>query len=500
MKVKFLDSLRFDIFVKMTLLIVVFAVLGLGFSFLFLDDYYTSMKKDDLLESSSELKEIYYMDQEDFFDNAEKVSERLGAWYMIYDYEQGTFIENPFLDEIRGYGRQVVGNQSSRSIKTVSELSSFSQHDFDVVFDEGYEMIEGYNDKLNTELLSFAFVLDASRLMIIETPIAAIEDSVMIARRFFLVLIGILFIVGTIISAFISRAIARPVLRLNHAVDRMMDLRFDTYYTEKRKDEIGMLGKSFNRLSDRLSQTISELNKANERLKDDLSLIERDQRMREEFVSSASHELKTPIAIIQGYAEGLKVVEDEEKRNNYVDVIVSETERMNELILNMLNLSELESDYFGLEKTKFDFASMIDETAYAFNQIFVEKEISVSINNLITAAITADRERMEWVIRNFILNAVHHVDGDKQIQIDLIDMLGSYQFRVFNTGAHIPEAKLDDIWKAFYKADQSRSRAYGGTGLGLAIVSRICERHGYEYGANNREEGVVFWVNILKSV
>ena len=220
--------------------------------------------------------------------------------------------------------------------------------------------------------------------------------------------------------------------------------------------------------------------------------------MRGEFISSASHELKTPVAIIQGYAAGLKEIDAEEKKNEYIDVIFKESERMDQIIQNLLNLSELENNQVQLNMKKFDLATLTDEMMYTFNQIFNEKKVKVLINNLVNAPVEADQERIEHLLRNYISNALHHVKGDMKIQVDLIELESTFQFRIFNTGDSIPENKLNEIWGAFYKVDRARSREYGGTGLGLAIVKRICERHKFEYGAENQNDGVAFWVNIDK--
>ncbi len=500
MRVRFLNSIRFDVFSKMTLLVLIFAVFGMGFSVFFLDDYYESMKVDSLIESAAQLKNDYYEDSEVFYSAAETVSEKLGALYLIYDMDNEESVSNPMFESGRGSGRGS-GNRQSQSpynenAVAGSGIMELEAHDLETVVEEGYELIRGYNDRLNTEFLSIAFMLDAAKLMVLNVPIAVIDDSVMVARNFFLVLSGLLFIIGAIMSFFISKSITSPIIRLNDAVGDMADLKFGVFYEENRQDEIGMLGKSFNRLSTKLSYTLSQLSSANEQLKEDISVIERSEKLREEFVNSASHELKTPIAVIQGYAEGLKELEDEEKRKSYLNVIVKESEKMDKLIRDLLNLSELESNYTQLKVKDFDLVEIVMDELLSFQQLINEKKIKVSFNENQTIIVKADREKMAQVTRNYLSNAIHHVKHELTITVEVVQLTGGYQLRIENSGDTIPQDKLSKIWSSFFKVDKSRSREYGGTGLGLSIVRRICELHGFEYGAENTEKGVAFWVNL----
>lgn len=497
MKVKFLHSIRFDVFTKMTLLILIFMVVGTGFSLFFMDDYYESMKMDSLYESAAELKNIYYEDKSAFYSAAETVSEQLGALYLIYDYQSDTSVSNPLYETGRGNGRYSgMAGAAQRSEQTIANIFELQAHDLDAVVEDGFELVRDYNDQLNSEFYSMAFVLDDTYLMVMNVPLAVIDDSVKVARNFFLVLSGILFLIGSVFSFFISRSITSPIIRLNEAVGDMANMKFDTYYREERQDEIGMLGKSFNQLSTRLSHTLSQLNGANEQLKEDLSVIERSEKLREEFVASASHELKTPVAVIQGYAQGLRDIDDGNKRDHYVDVIVRESEKMDQMIRDLLNLSELESHYTQLDMTRFDLVELVEEEVMSLRQRMDERGIRLRFDPPAAVEVEADRAKLSQVVRNYLSNAIHHTGEGRGIRVDLFRLNDKVQLRIENDGAPIPEEKLSEIWSAFYKVDRARSRAYGGTGLGLSIVRRICELHGFDYGAENTENGVAFWVNV----
>ncbi len=497
---KFTNSIRFKIFSSMAFLVIAFMVIGMIFSFYLMDDYYESMKRNNLIKSAEHLKNVHYQDQELFYSEAEKESDKLGAIYIIYDYKNEEIINNPFFTSGRGYGRAPNSGQTPKTGLAATGFVSFDFHDYNVVLKDGYELIETYNDRLNSEFFSLAFILDGSKFMIIDVPKTAISDSVLIAQKFFLLLSGILFLIGAFFSIYLAQRISKPIIKLNSVAKNMIDLKFNDYYKENREDEIGALGKSFNLLSTKLKNTISQLSNANERLKEDINVIEKSEKMREEFVSSASHELKTPVAIIQGYANGLKDMKetDIEQKQHYLDVIIAESEHMDKMVKDLLNLSELENNFTNLNLTSFDLASMIDEVLFKYNQMIKDKKINVTINNLVTAKVMADKDKIEHVIRNYISNSLNHVKNENQITIDLVEMDASYQFRIFNSGDNVPKEKLNEIWNAFYKIDKARTREYGGTGLGLAIVRRICELHNFEYGVENLDDGVVFWVEIDK--
>lgn len=485
----------------MAYLVIIFMAIGIIFSFYFMDDYYENMKKNSLIDSAVYLKEVYYQDQELFYSEAEKESDKLGAIYLIFDYKANSVVENPFFTSGRGFGKASINAQNPQGSQISTGFVSFNYHDIDTVLKNGYELIDTYNEHLNSEFYSLAFLLSGSQIMIMDVPRTAIADSVMIAQKFFLLLSGILFLIGSVFAIYLSQRLSKPIVRLNTVAQNMIDLKFNDYYKENRQDEIGALGKSFNLLSTKLKNTISQLSNANERLQEDISVIEKSEKMREEFVSSASHELKTPVAIIQGYAMSLKEMDenDENQKKHYLDVIIAESERIDHMVKDLLNLSELENSFTKLNLKAFDLASLLDEVLYKFNQMIKEKGVTVDNNNLVIAKVMADQDKIEQVLRNYLSNALHHVKNENMIRVDLIEMGKTYQLRIFNTGDPILKEKLNEIWSAFYKVDKSRSREYGGTGLGLTIVKRICELHEFEYGVENLENGVVFWVDIDKA-
>ena len=274
---------------------------------------------------------------------------------------------------------------------------------------------------------------------------------------------------------------------------------FSHKYNVRSDDEIGELGSSINSLSDQLNHSISELREVNKKLKKDIEKERELDQMRKEFVSNVSHELKTPISLIQGYAEGLKknVVDDEESKNYYCEVIIDEALKMEKHVKELLELSQLESGVFRIESTQFDLSSLISDIITRFERIFDEKQINLTTSMPSGLFVIADKIRIEQIILNYINNAMNHINQKKRIDIGISETTeNKIRLSVYNTGSPLPGGEMTKIWDSYYKVDKARTRTYGGTGLGLSIVKAIQEKHGNGYGVENTDGGVSFWIDL----
>jgi two-component system, OmpR family, sensor histidine kinase VanS len=220
--------------------------------------------------------------------------------------------------------------------------------------------------------------------------------------------------------------------------------------------------------------------------------------MRKGFIANVSHELKTPISVIQGYAEGLKinVIEDEENKNFYCDVIVNEAKKMNQLVKSLLNLSLIDSGSSELEISVFNISELIEELVNKFLPIFNEKQVKLDLTKVRELMVSGDKLMIEQILVNYINNALNHINEKREIIIDTSKNESKARITMFNSGKQIPEEDIDKVWQSFYKVDKARTRAYGGTGLGLSIVAGIQKLHGNSYGVKNVEGGVEFWFDI----
>ncbi len=294
---------------------------------------------------------------------------------------------------------------------------------------------------------------------------------------------------------------SKPLIEMNKITRDMAKMDFSQKCPPYANNEIGELGQSINTLSSSLDATLKDLQKKNEQLEADIEHKIKVEQMRKEFVSNSSHELKTPIAIIQGYAEGLKLGMQSGRMNtdDYCDIIIEETHKMNRLVCDMLELSKYETGSYTLDKQSFDIGSFVRESIDSYDILAQESEIEI-INSIPDGLYGyADPNRLEMVIHNYVSNALSHAKYEKKIILSAQENEGSVTVSVFNTGDHIAEADLENIWQSFYRADKAHSRNEGRFGLGLSIVKAIQELHGMPYSVENVEGGVKFSFEIKKA-
>lgn len=361
-----------------------------------------------------------------------------------------------------------------------------------------YEIRKARDPVTNTEYIEMWGYLSDNSLFIMRSPLASIKDSAQLANKF-LVYIGVLVILlGAILVGFFSKRITDPILELAVLSKRMAGLDFDARYTSGGDNEIGVLGENFNIMSQTLEHTISELKRANNNLIKDIEQKEKLEDMRTEFLGNVSHELKTPIALIQGYAEGLKegVNDDPESREFYCDVIMDEAGKMNQMVKNLLTLNQLEFGADEIQYERFDVVSLIRGVIQSCEILVQQAEAQVTFVESEPVRVWADEFKTEQVIRNYVTNAIHHVANEKRIEIKIQKKEDSVRVSVFNSGSPIPEEDLDKLWDKFYKVDKAHTREYGGNGIGLSIVKAIMESHHQQYGVSNYNNGVEFWFEL----
>jgi two-component system sensor histidine kinase VanS len=281
----------------------------------------------------------------------------------------------------------------------------------------------------------------------------------------------------------------------------MAKLDFSVRYVSKSDDEIGNLGKTLNFLSDNLNSTLYQLNAANEQLKLDIEKDKQLEKLRKEFIAGVSHELKTPISLIYGYAEGLRDgIPQGVKKAEYLDVILQETEHMGKLVTDMLDLSQLESGKFTWTSAPFAIDSLIRSIVDKLSVQMTEEQISCElIPPEDSVMVEGDRMRIEQVLKNLLSNAIRHTPPNGCIQINLtrnMDANDEVTVSIFNEGNPIPEEAISHIWDTFYKIDSSRNRELGGTGIGLSIVKNILSHHGNGFGVSNENGGVCFYFKL----
>ena len=317
-----------------------------------------------------------------------------------------------------------------------------------------------------------------------------ISNSAAVANEFIAIVSVICFLVSVIWVLLLSRQISKPISEMNEITRNMARLNFKRKLKINRSDEIGQLAASVNELSASLDTALTDLKATNEKLKSDIELERQLDVMRRGFVANVSHELKTPIAIISGYAEGLKLNINAESREEYCNTIIDESRRMNKLVLSILELSRYESGQIPLNIESFDVSQLCDDM---ISRIFKAKKMTAE--NLIPKGtfISSDPLQTEQVLKAYLENAAAHTPENGTVKTECKAENGIIRISVFNSGSHIDEKDMPQIWQSFYRGDTSHKRDSSRFGLGLSIVSAIMKLHGHKCGVYNTEDGVCFW-------
>ncbi|MGX9932204.1 ATP-binding protein [Virgibacillus salarius] len=358
------------------------------------------------------------------------------------------------------------------------------------------DWVESWSGKHNLVLIE-PFEKDGEmQFMFSVTSLQEIRDTNESLQVFY-VYLGIAgFILILLLSLFYSRLVSRPLIKLNEMAKKMVHLDFSSAKPIKQKDELGSLSNNMLVMAQNLDVALNDLKQANGKLKQDMEKREQMEKEQREFFEHASHELKTPLSIVKSFAEGLQDGVSPDKRDHYIEVIIEESDKMEVLIKDMLDLAKLENGAIRLRKTSFLLSEMIESLANKLFCIAKEKNVIIEIMPKNEQPVLADYEWMERVMQNLLINAVRHSETDSviSIRIELDQENGDSVLLIENKGKQIPEEQLDEIWKRFYRTESSRSRMTGGTGLGLAIVQQILDLHAFHYGAENMPDGVRFYV------
>ncbi len=326
----------------------------------------------------------------------------------------------------------------------------------------------------------------------------SITDSIKIFNTF-TILVGVIFMVLSFIAMyFISYSFTNPILQITKIAEEISNLDFSNRVDIHSDDELGDLGDSINRMSVQLEQNINDLQRTNDKLAKEILHKTDVDKMRREFIASASHELKTPLSLIMGYSEALKLSDlDEETKTEYLNIITDETNKMNKLVMDLLNLSQIESGNVDVNMMDFNIRNLIEDTVNMFGLVLKEKGIQLKVE-IEDAQVNSDFQQLQTVLTNFLNNAIHHVDEKKSIVIKTETAENkAIRVSVFNTGINIPEDEINNIWDSFYKVDKARTRAYGGQGLGLSICRTTLDLLGYNYKVINHEDGVEFYFEVI---
>lgn len=485
--------MRISIRFKLTALFVTILGVALVGCILFtnyrLENYYLNEKWNIMTKARQDLSEA--MNSDDPNNNAIKVLTKINetsniSGMIILNHITGSYI-----------GKNIEYERLLERIKyyvSAYKITTREQEDM-----SQYYVYRDVATKL--EYLEIYGKLQNENIFILQMPIASVRESVDIATKFFIYLSIIVLVMGGVLIYIVTGSIATPISNLNKISKRMTELDFSAKYKKHGNDELNDLGENINILSQHLETTITELKAANLELQKDIEKKNEIDLMRRDFLSNVTHELKTPIAIIQGFAEGINdgVTTSPEEIAYYTDVILDEAKKMNRMVSTLLNLTQLESGKEQLKLERFDIVELITGIINSFLIMARQEGITLMFPYYEPIFVYGDEYRIEEVLVNYISNAIHHADGKKEVIISFTEnaeKASLLRINVFNTGEAIPSEDIHKVWEKFYKVDKARTREYGGNGIGLSIVKAIMDMHRMNYGVANETGGVRFWFEI----
>lgn len=538
-----IHSIKFKITLLLVVTVTCLVAMLIGFNSIFSEKVYMNRKQKSMINSYENVNEIMQkytdsqIDKDTMCADMENISTAKGisvlvvdsSWCTIYVNTQG---DDSMMERLRMsiFNGDIFKNNGSpdkapepkeqeddsdnpadkddkkdhrKRLEDIIDMSGTSLVENRTIIssNDNYTLQKVYDERLGDYYLEIWGTLDNGYSIILRTPIQGIKDNVNISTTLIKYVGGAILAVGIIAAFVVSTYITRPIKQLSNIAEKMSEMDFNARYEGSDKGEIGLLGKSMNNMSEKLEQNIAELKKANLELKKDIDKKEKLEIMRTDFLSNVSHELKTPIALIQGYAEGLKegITDDPESMEFYCDVIMDEANKMNTMVKRLLTLNQIEFGNDESEMERFDINELIASVADANAIRAGQKNMSIVFDNRNEHNfVWADEYKTEEVLTNYISNALNHCDGKRAIEVrtEKSENGGTITVTVYNSGKNIADEDLERIWEKFYKTDKARTREYGGNGIGLSIVKAIMDSMGQEYGVRNVSDGVEFWFNL----
>ena len=487
-------SIRIKLFLTLCVVVIIIIAFLILTNNIVLESFYLHSKTQNLIAIYERINNYYSYEQYDS-TNLEMELKRAAInnnFDIVIQSEKGISVYSTNRDFLTNSNDINFGNSAASQNKNI-------------VYKNDNVTIRKFEDKTNgITFLMFSTQLDNGYNLYIRMPFASIRESVRISNNFLYLFGGITILIGGIVVLFVSKKFTSPILELNAIANKMSKLDFShKYEVTDTDDELNDLGKSINLMSDKLEKTIKQLRETNIELEKDIEEKSKIDEMRKQFISDVSHELKTPITLIQGYSEGLieNVNTDEESKKFYAEVILDEANKMDKLVKQLLDLMKLEYGKREFNNKEFDICELIREVIRKSKVILEEKNIEVEFESKEPVMVFADDFYIEQVVTNYFTNAIKHIkekDGKKLIEVSIQckTQTNTVRISIFNTGDNIKEEDLNRIWNRFYKADESRNREDGGTGIGLSLVKAIMNNYKKDYGVINKGNGVEFYFEL----
>lgn len=471
-------------FAVITICVAIFSVV----QFYLMDEIFALAAKISLLDAASEISEFDF-ESNDYLP-------------VLSDYEtsKGIYIEVYSKNDTLIYttkGNDYVYNPQLHTEQTLSprymKILSHSERSDGSYFEMREEMFA------TARYIVYGTFFGDNNLLQIYYPLDTIAKNAETAS-WALFNLGIIALLLYFAATYVfAVTFTKPVVTINSTAKKIANLDFSQSCPHFRISELDELSKSINTLSSSLAAALDNLKNENLQLEYDIKKERALEKTRRSFVANASHELKTPISIIQGYAEGMKFGIGCDSTEEFCDIIIDEAEKMNQLIVKLLEFLHIGSGEYPLSMQRFYLDELLMSHLGSLEPLYNEKGISLSTDIGANLYAEGDPTLLKIVFNNYVSNAISHAANEMEIRVSVTEEDDEYTVRVFNTGESISENDIANIWQSFYRADKSHSRAEGRFGLGLSIVASIQELHHRRYSVENKENGVEFIFTVKKA-
>ncbi len=483
-------SIRSKIVLAFTFLIGLVIVGQLIFNTFFANDYYLNYKSETMATAYEEIKANY----DGTLESIEDISRRYEAHHNInvVALKDDEIFYMSFSKVLEPRGNMPQNEYRLRNDEDATEWD-FSNSPKPQVSKQTPHIGSVLN-------ISGEFEFEDENIKLVMTlPVESIEDSVKVFSDSSMIISVLVLFISLIFCLIISKSITKPIKEIEGAASRFANLDFSKKVDENiDSTELHSLAININSMSKQLKQNIDELNTANEKLKLDIDYQKQMEEMRREFVGNVSHEMKTPLSLLQIYAENLKSNVEGIDKEYYCDTIIEESEKLSEMVSSMLQISSIESGLSKMNMQKINISDLVKELVEKITPLADSCDMHAEIEEDIFA--NADIKYMEQAMKNYITNAFEHTPEGGKVKITLESDGGEVLYSVFNQGNRIAEKEINHIWESFYRVDKSRQRSTNNVGLGLNIVKTVVEKHGGSYHCKNTPDGVVFSFKIAKEL
>jgi signal transduction histidine kinase len=468
-------------------MIIALLLIGLVINQLFFYDYYLKAEKEEILEFADAYDSLLG-DDEAVSSLVDDMTSKKQVKVAIVTNSNVESFNFSLLRSHLSYGRM---GQARVEL-------DYPENSEEVFETKGYLFLTFTEGQYKLPTMALLYQLSTGEVLLVTMPYEVINRTADIAIRFNVMIAGVLIFIGMLVVFLMAKSMTKPIIKLSKMTKKMANLDFSERFEKKRNDEIGALGDHVNKMSETLEETLISLKSSNDQLIVDLKEKEKIVEMRKSFIGNISHELKTPIALIMSYVEGLKDNQHltAQDKHQYFEVIEKETDHMHRLVKDLLDLTELEYDATQLICKPFDFSSLIDEILDRYFLWIREKELKIIFDKEDIMMITGDKKRFEQAVTNYIINGLDHCEDKGQVEIRAKHRDDQLFFSVTNSGSQLNIDNPEQLFHRFYQETTHEKRTLGGSGIGLSIVAAVVEKHGGRYGAENVDQGVMFWFEV----